>query len=55
MYNAVLGYGKCGISRHLLVRIAVSLFCVITFILALYPAFAIADVMRSALFFILKS
>lgn len=27
------GYGKCGISRHFPFRLAVSLFCVITFIL----------------------
>ena len=35
LVTTVLGYGKCGISRHLLVQLAVSLFCVITFILAL--------------------
>jgi hypothetical protein len=31
----VFGYGKCGISRHFPFRLAISLFCLIAFILAL--------------------
>jgi hypothetical protein len=46
------GYGKCGISKHLLVRLAVSLFCIITFNLAFPPAFVIADVVVSFFLFL---
>jgi len=44
------GYGKCGISRHFPFGLTICLFNVIPFILALFPAFAIADVGGSFLF-----